>query len=251
MQIIPLMEGAFSVGPDKVFLPFNLDTDVLNDRIIGSIVVEVQPFLIKTEKDLMIVDTGLGFNLLNGKLQIHDNLAKLGIDPGQITKVLLSHLHKDHAGGISYINKYDERVLTFENAKYYVNKNEYEYALQNLTASYLQDEFDFLHETENVIFTEGDGKIDDYISYFHSGGHCPWHQVFLIEENGEKIFYGGDEASQMRQMKIRYIAKYDYDGKLSADLRAKYAEQGKAEDWTFLFYHDVQNATAKLQLSFI
>lgn len=47
-------------------------------------------------------------------------------------------------------------------------------------------------------------------------------------------------------MRIKYVAKYDYDGKKAMHLREQYAEQGKAEDWTFLFYHDVKTPVTKL-----
>ena len=88
--------------------------------------------------------------------------------------------------------------------------------------------------------------LDNYIKFTHSGGHSPEHIVFLIDDGGQKIFFGGDEAPQLKQMKIKYVAKYDYDGKKAMTLRMQYAEQGHAENWNFLFYHDVQTPVAQL-----
>jgi glyoxylase-like metal-dependent hydrolase (beta-lactamase superfamily II) len=88
--------------------------------------------------------------------------------------------------------------------------------------------------------------IDGYIKYSHSGGHCPEHIVFLVEDGGDKIFYGGDEAPQLKQLKMKYVAKYDFDGKKAMQLREGYAAQGRAEAWKFLFYHDVKSAVAVL-----
>ena len=68
-------------------------------------------------------------------------------------------------------------------------------------------------------FTEGNGTIDEYIHYEITGAHSPFHQVFWIEENGEKIFFGGDVAPQLQQMKNRFKAKYDYDGAKAMELR--------------------------------
>jgi dihydroorotase len=70
--------------------------------------------------------------------------------------------------------------------------------------------------------------------------------VYLIDDGTDKIFFGGDEAPQLKQMKIKYVAKYDYDGKKAMQLREQYAEQGIAEGWQFLFYHDVQTPVARL-----
>jgi hypothetical protein len=59
------------------------------------------------------------------------------------------------------------------------------------------------------------------------------------------VFFGGDVAPQISQMKSRFVAKYDYDGKRSMELRQEFIERGKAEDWTFLFYHDTKLPTTK------
>ena len=108
MKIIPLSEGAFTIDKTKVFVPFNKEKDDLQERALGSLLVEVQPFCIITKKDILIIDTGLGFSNPDGILQIHQNLIDNGVDPMDVTKVLLSHLHKDHSGGVS---KEDKRKL--------------------------------------------------------------------------------------------------------------------------------------------
>ena len=99
MKIIPLSEGAFSIDQTKVFVPFNKEQDNLQERPKGSLLVEVQPFVVVTHDDIILLDTGLGFSNENAVLQIHQNLADNDINPGDVTKVWLSHLHKDHAGG--------------------------------------------------------------------------------------------------------------------------------------------------------
>ena len=81
--------------------------------------------------------------------------------------------------------------------------------------------------------------IDDYIHVERSGGHCPFHQVFRIESDRQVLFFGGDEAPQLQQMKHRFVAKYDHDGKRAQQLRQQWWEIGAREMWTFLFYHDI------------
>lgn len=105
MRVIPLSEGAFTVGKDKKFVPFNIEKDDLQERSTGSILVEIQPFVIITSKDIILIDTGLGFSNPDGTLQIHQNLIDNDINPMDITKVIMSHLHKDHSGGISREDK--------------------------------------------------------------------------------------------------------------------------------------------------
>ena len=245
MKIIPLSEGAFTVDRSKQFIPFDLQKDKLQERNVGSLLVEIQPFVIVTSKDVLLLDTGLGFTNANGVLQIHQNLLSNGIGPLEVTKVLLTHLHKDHSGGISeQIN--GERVLSFANATYYVNSQEFDYALENAKSSYMIEDFELLKNSSHVKFIEGDGVIDDYIKYKVTGAHSPYHQVFWIEEDSEKIFFGGDVAPQLQQIKNRFIAKYDYDGKRSMQYRQDWRIQGEQEKWIFLFYHDIKSPMYKI-----
>lgn len=238
MKIIPLSEGAFTIDKTKQFIPFDKDKDDLQQRAVGSLLVEIQPFCIVTLNDIIVIDTGLGFRNSEGMLQIHQNLLNNGIDPLAVTKVLISHLHKDHSGGISAENKVlRQRFFNFPHAQYYVNKSELNDALQNVTPS---SDFDLLANSDQVIITSEKGIIDDFIRYEVVGGHSPHHQVFWIEEAGQKVFFGGDVAPQIQQMKSRMVAKYDFDGKKSMELRQQWWQQGQAENWTFLFYHDIK-----------
>ena len=241
MKIIPLSEGAFTIDKTKVFIPFDKENDDLQKRALGNLLVEVQPFAIITKQDILLIDTGLGFCNEAGVLQIHQNLLDNNIDPADVTKILISHLHKDHSGGISKEDKIPgHKQLSFPNATYYVNKNEFAFATEKGNTSYTPEEFISLANATNVVFTEGNGNISGYIHYDVTGAHCPYHQVFRIEEDGEKIFFGGDVAPQLQQMKSRFIAKYDFDGKKCMELRQQWWEQGQKEGWTFLFYHDIK-----------
>ena len=203
--------------------------------------VEIQPFAIVTSKDILVIDTGLGFSNENGTLQIHQNLLDNGINPLDVTKVLMSHLHKDHSGGITKKDvQLNQRFFSFPNATYYVNKDELAFALSKGKPSYTPEDFAMLQNSGQAILTEGNGTIDDYIRYEVTGAHSPHHQVFWINGDGQTIFFGGDVAPQLQQMKNRFIAKYDFDGKKCMELRQQWWEQGQKENWTFLFYHDIK-----------
>jgi glyoxylase-like metal-dependent hydrolase (beta-lactamase superfamily II) len=241
MKIIPLSEGAFTIDTTKQFIPFDVDKDDLQQRTTGSLLVEIQPFAIITEKDILLIDTGLGFSNPDGSLQIHQNLLDNGINPMDVTKILMSHLHKDHSGGVSKEDKIlNNKFISFPNATYYVNKEEFDFAIAKGKPSYTPPEFEILGTHDKVVFTQGNGYIDEYIKYEVTGAHSPFHQVFWIEGEGQKIFFGADVAPQLQQMKSRFIAKYDYDGKKCMELRQQWWQQGQDENWTFLFYHDIK-----------
>lgn len=250
MKIFPLSEGSFTIDQSKQFVPFDPGADQLKERSRGSLLVEIQPFAVVTSRDILLLDTGLGFAASDGSLQIHHNLVAAGINPMDVTKVLMSHLHKDHAGGIGVevplIHSYQ---LSFPNAQYYVQKDELAFAFDTGLPSFIPRELEVLKHTDQLVLLDGEGTIDGYIHYKPSGGHSPYHQVFTIREDGETIFFGGDEAPQLHQMKNRFVAKYDYDGKKAMELRQQWWEEGSREQWTFLFYHDVKSPLVKAGLS--
>ncbi len=238
--VIPLSEGSFTIDKTKLFVPFDVQKDELQERTAGSILVEVQPFVVVTSKDVLLIDTGLGFNdPATNKMQLHSNLEKAGIKPEQVTKVLMSHLHKDHAGGVSFSE--NKTILSLPNATYYVQRRELDFAMEKGFPSFITEEIKLLEASSKVEFLENDeGVIDDYISYQLTGAHSPFHQVFWIKEGDEIIFFGGDDAPQLQQMKMKYKTKYDFDPEKAMQLRRTWWEQGNKEGWKFLFYHDIK-----------
>ena len=244
MKIIPLSEGSFTIDQTKLFVPFDEEKDELKSRTAGSLLVEIQPFVIITSKDIIVLDTGLGFEK-NGELQLHHNLRAAGIELGTVTKVLMSHLHKDHAGAVGIERDGLGGRLSLPSAKYYVQRNELKYAFEKGFPSYVTSDLESLKDSSQVELLDGNGTIDGYIDYTVTGAHSLYHQVFHIREDEEIIFFGGDDAPQLHQMKHRFAAKYDYDGKKAMEYRQKWWEQGQKEGWTFLFYHDVRNASWK------
>ena len=245
MRIYPLSEGSFSIDHTKVFVPFNTSTENIQEKPTGSILVQIQPFVVVTEKDIILLDTGLGYMNKEGKLQLHENLMSIGIDPSSVTKVFMSHLHKDHAGGMSFIHpEHNERFMSFPYATYYIQKREFELALNSNSSSYIADQVSLLEGFSKVVWlVDDEGDIGEAIHYQVTGGHCLYHQACWIKENGETIFFGGDVAPQLQQMKSKFVAKYDLDGKISMLWRQQWWEQGINESWNFAFYHDIQHPT--------
>jgi glyoxylase-like metal-dependent hydrolase (beta-lactamase superfamily II) len=242
MKIIPLSEGCFTIDQTKEFVPFNLTDDDLQKRSKGSLLVEIQPFVIITEKDIIILDCGLGYTNYNDVLQIHQNLLDHEIDPMEVTKVIISHLHKDHAGGICKFDKLlGKSFLSFPNATYYVNKDELNFAKETENPSYVPHKIETLFNSNNLVLLDQNGVIDDFIFYEQTSAHSPHHLVFWIKDNDKTVFFGADDAPQLQQMKSKFVAKYDHNGKKSMELRMKWWEKGQKEHWTFLFYHDLKS----------
>lgn len=235
IQAYSLFEGSFSVDITKAFVPFDAKKDDPLSRK-GSIFVHVHPFLIVGDDGLILCDTGLGFRNEKGELIIHENIRKLGFDPADVKYVLMSHLHKDHTGGMVDFKDGVARIA-FPNAEYYVQQGEWEHAFSGENSSYKTEIFDVIQRSGNLVLLEGSGVINSQISYELNGAHTPFHQAFHIRTGGEHYFFAGDVLPEPEELFKNFIAKYDYDGRAARDLRIQYWEEGKLDKRVYLFYH--------------
>lgn len=235
IQAHSLFEGSFSVDSSKKFIPFDTQKDDPKDRP-GSLFVHVHPFLIETSSGLVLCDTGLGLRTADDELLIHHNIKKLGFEVEEIKYVLMSHLHRDHTGGMVDFGQGAGRVA-FPDAEYIVQQGEWEYAYSGASTSYDTAILDVLQRSGNLTLVEGEGAVNHEIGYVLNGGHTPYHQAFHIQTGGEHFFFGGDVLPEPEELFKNFIAKYDYDGRLARDLRLQYWEKGAPEGWVYLFYH--------------
>jgi glyoxylase-like metal-dependent hydrolase (beta-lactamase superfamily II) len=235
MKIFALGEGSYSVDASKKFIPFNPETDNPKERP-ASLFIHVNPFLIKTNNDLILLDAGLGFKDTHDELFIHQHIRNAGFDPEEVTLVLMSHLHYDHSGGL-VVEHNNQLIPSFPGAKHVIQRREWDTAISGASSSYHKEIFEALNKNIDINFVDGDGALQPGISYQLSGGHSPYHQVFLIENNGEKCFFGGDELPEPEQLIRKFIAKYDYNGRKAMELREQYGKKAAEEKWTCLFYH--------------
>lgn len=245
MKVYALNEGSYSVDSTKKFIPFNPETDNAKDRP-ASLFIHVQPFLVELGGKLIVLDTGLGYKNSAGELVIHENIRKAGYDPEDVSMVLMSHLHYDHAAGMIY-EKDGNMQLSFPHAEYVINRNEWEVAYSGASSSYHTDIFDIVQRSGSIHFIEGNGQLTDEISYEVTGGHCQFHQVFLINDQGDKCFFGADILPEPEQLLRRFKAKYDYDGAKSMELREHYGKLAAKENWLCLFYHAKRDSLARVE----
>lgn len=235
MQIFPLGEGSYSVDASKKFVPFDPQTDNPKDRP-ASLFIHVNPFLVKTDTDLLLLDTGLGYKDTRDELFLHQHIRNAGFEPEDVTQVLMSHLHYDHSGGL-VVERNGKLEPGFPHARHVIQKGEWEFGLTGKSSSYHKEIFEALQGNVEIQLVDGSGELQPGIKYELSGGHCPYHQVFWIESEGQKAFFGGDELPEPEQLIRKFIAKYDYDGRKSMELREIYGKKAAAEGWVCLFYH--------------
>jgi len=244
MKIFALGEGSYSVDASKKFIPFNPETDNPKERP-ASLFIHVNPFLVQTANDLIVLDTGLGYKDTRDELWLHQHIRNAGFDAEEVTMVLMSHLHYDHSGGL-VVERAGKLAPSFPQAQHVIQKKEWEKAIAGSSSSYHKEIFEALQGNVELTLVENSGELKPGIKFELSGGHSPWHQVFWIESEGSKCFFGGDELPEPEQLIRKFIAKYDYDGRKAMHLRGEYGKKAAAEGWVCLFYHAKSIAVGKV-----
>lgn len=234
MKVVALKEGNFSANKEKEF--------VFLEESSKGIKMSIQPFLVMTGTENVLLDAGLGW-LENHQPKIVANLSEHELQPSQIDKILLSHLHKDHISGLVNTSA-EEWNLNFPDAEIYIQKREYEFALSKKgSLSFDFEILDFIIKNAEIIWMHEDsGNISNEISFQVTGGHSPFHQVFWIKNEEEIYFYGADNLPQSAYLKYHLAYKTDFDGKTAKDQRIEWEILAKKEHWKVLLYHDLEQS---------
>jgi glyoxylase-like metal-dependent hydrolase (beta-lactamase superfamily II) len=159
----------------------------------------------------------------------------------------MSHLHKDHAGGMVTFESGTGRIA-FPEAEYIVQRGEWEDAYSGISSSYRTEIFDVIQRSGNLVLVEGEGRINAEISYALNGGHTAHHQAFHIQTGDQHYFFGGDVLPEPEEIFHNYVAKYDFDGRRSKELRQEYWAEGAPAGWIFLFYHSKNITIGRSQI---
>jgi len=187
----------------------------------GRITVAVNCYLIRTKRQNILVDTGLGNKLgekwrdayavtKDGRLPAE--LAALGVSPEQIHYVVLTHLHFDHAGGATVRDKAGVLRVAFPNAVYLVQRRDWEEALhpnERTRPSFQPEDFLPLKETGRLRLLEGDSFVTPRVSLVVTGGHTTAHQLVRVASRGQVGYFPGDLLPAVYYLPPPYIPAYD------------------------------------------
>ncbi len=216
----------------------------------NRIPLAARPMLVQWDDRKLLIDTGNGdkfsdkfakiYDIDKEKSNIENALGKFGLKPEDITDVILTHLHFDHAGGATVKNSGDI-VPTFPNAKYYVQKEQYDWA-KNPTikdrASFLTENFEPLATAGSIEFIEGEGELFPGIELIPVFGHTQAMQTVKIEANDQVVFYAADLCPTSAHVPVVYVMSYDNFPLTGIKEKQKIFSQAYEEGWIVAYEHD-------------
>ncbi len=182
-------------------------TNVTEDLVAELGVAEGIPssmsaFYVRKDGKDILFDSGNG-----GKdSQLVPTLAAIGVQPGEIDYVFITHLHGDHIGGMVNDGK-----AVFANAKVYVNKDEYA-GWENAA------EMDMMKAYEdNMVYFDADGKLPCGIKAIKAYGHTPGHTMYRMDD----VVFAGDimHAVALQLVNPDSCARFDQNQEQSAQAR--------------------------------
>lgn len=205
--------------------------------------------LIRTEDRVLLVDTGLG-NRLNEKLQdiykpspflLPVALAELGVRDVDVTDVILTHLHFDHAGGI--ITGFgDADRLTFPRARHWIQAKEWAIAKDpdglNRAAYDFEHQLALLEKRGKLELIDGDREISPGVKLSLVGGHTSGSQIVEIDSPAGFWIYAADIIPTMFHTSIAITSAYDVCRKDTCKAKQYIYSQLKARQGTLLLNHD-------------
>jgi glyoxylase-like metal-dependent hydrolase (beta-lactamase superfamily II) len=213
--------------------------------------------LVETPDALVLIDNGAG-NKENEKFReiygienaatepghptrLEDAIAAAGFASDEITYMIDTHLHFDHAGGNTCIDADGQLRLSFPRARYVVQQGEYEWAHvrnERIQASYLPHNFDPVQDAGRFDFTTGEEELLPGVRLRPTPGHTPHHQSVILESRGETACFLADLIPTSAHLPLPWIMGYDVEPLVTLETKRALLAKARRERWLLVFEHD-------------
>ncbi|MBT4529674.1 MAG: MBL fold metallo-hydrolase [Phycisphaerae bacterium] len=160
---------------------------------------------------------------------ILDALKENNVDPDSIDSVVLSHLHFDHAAGITLL----------PNAKVIVQKQEWEDANANrstMSKTYLPRVLDSIRERVDLV--DGDSTVLDDIQLTVRKGHTWGLQSIEFQDEQGTVCFCSDVMPTCNHVGLAYSMGYDMLPWDNAQTKLQLLEEARSECWRLVLYHE-------------
>jgi glyoxylase-like metal-dependent hydrolase (beta-lactamase superfamily II) len=225
---------------------------------VNRVKLATRHLLLESNSKKILIDTGMGnkwddkarnIYAIDESCSMNSALAQKGLRTEDITDVILTHLHFDHTGG-STVKVNDKLQPAFSNAKYYVQKQNYEWALNPSDrdrGSYIKKNFIPLFEEGVLNFRIGNAKFDDEIEFIVINGHTFGQQMVKISDGTDTFLFCADLIPFYSHVPLPYIMGYDLQPLVTLEEKKKYLRLALDENWKLFFGHDPEIAFATVK----
>lgn len=233
------------------------ENKVATDRK-NRITLGLNSLLIQICTHTVLVDTGVGSKELDGEKETYGlvpsrllkGLKNLGLSPKDIDTVILTHLHFDHSGGCTKLDRMGNLVPTFPRAKYYVQITCWEDACnpnERCQEIHRKEDFRPIEEKGQLELLDGDSEIYPGLWVRVTDGHARGHQVVLLNHGGERIAFLGDLVPTPHHLDMAAISAFDQFPEDTLERKRELLRQAEKEGWLLIFAHGHEQKAGYLE----
>ena len=266
MNLYPINAGNFKLDGGAMFgvVPKSLWQKTNPSDSDNLIDLTARCMLIESGSRLILVDAGMGDKQTEKFFSYYkpwgdDSLVKsinnAGFSIDEITDVFLTHLHFDHCGGSTVLNSNNISVPLFKNAKYWSNKNHWDWATNPNSrekASFLKENLSPIEESGQLCFL--DVKSPGFNHYDELGfdvlfvdGHTEKQMIPKVSYNGKKVVFMADLLPTAGHIPLPYIMGYDVRPLTTLEEKRSFLNLAVKEEYCLFMEHDAHNQIITLK----
>ena len=210
-------------------------------------------------KNVTLIDTGLGDRLSEKEHEIYAvdrqggiaaRLRPLGLEPEDVTQVVLTHLHFDHVGGVVTRDETGRLTAAFPRARLFIQRGELDAAMapanERVAAAYRHVAECLEPLKGRIELLDGETSITPRLRVVVTGGHTAFHQCPVVEDAGAAFVHLGDVAPTRAHLRPAWNQAYDVDPLGTMEAKRKLLERAERERWWVSFDHDAHVACGRL-----
>lgn len=215
------------------------------------IVLMLRSLIIETDGHIVLVDTGWGDKQdekFFRHVYLHDGegllngLSNRGYGPGDITDVVLTHLHADHCGGcIKNHSTGSGYELVFPDALYHVSRTQWDWATKNNIReadSFLEENILPLSQSGRLRLVDEEGELFRDFSVRICHGHTPGLMIPFITYSGKTIVYTGDLIPTAAHIPLIWNMSYDIESLKTIEEKERLLTEALEKNYILVFQHD-------------
>ncbi len=176
-------------------------------------------------------------------------LATHGLSGKEVTDVILTHLHFDHAGGLSFVDEHGQRQLCFPNATHYLQQAHLEWALNPSLkdrASFIRGQFQLLVNSGKLKLVNGETEIMEGVKVLPMNGHTVAQQAVLISDSQTTLFFPADLIPTSAHVPVPWVMAYDLHPLETINEKQRMLSRACREEWLVVFEHDPEIPVARI-----
>lgn len=251
-QLFPILTSYFRLDGGAMFgiIPKTLWNRKMPADDLNRIQMVTRSLLLVNDKKKILLDTGNGnkwhkkfkdiYEIDNSSVELELSLSKTGFTTDDITDVILTHLHFDHAGGSTKFQD-GEIVPTFSNAKYWISEKNWAVAnspSEKDQGSFMSDDWKVLEKNNMINFIKEKVSPFPNIKFLFSDGHTPGMMVPIIQDDNTSLVYCADLVPTSNHIPIPWIMAYDVQPTVTIKEKNDLYSQALKNHWMLFFEHD-------------